>query len=182
MNAHRLNLIIFVLVASLNGCVISKHAASLGAQQTGLELVDQGTLWLRSGQLDRAQAAFETAWQLAKLPAALDGLGCVAFSRADARLAEELFVKAYQADHRYTASLANLALLYKHHGLSGAAQRLYTAAIAKDPKNFRARNNFGVLLADIEGSPQAAKAELLRAAALKSDPLIENNLRSISEE
>ena len=172
----------FLLSIGLGGCVITKPSTQPGSQQLGLELIDQGTVWLRAGELDRASGAYETAWQLAKLPAALDGMGCVAFRRGDARQAEALFIQAYQADHSYSAALANLALLYKQHGLSDAAKRLYIEAVQRNPKNYRARNNFGVLLSDIDTSAHAAKAELLRAAALKRDPLIESNLRSISEE
>lgn len=166
---------------SINACIVTKPQRPLDAEQTGLELIDQGTLWLRAAELDRAEGAFEAAWEVSKLAAALDGLGCVAFRRGDARRAEELFIKAYQVDHRYSVSLANLALLYKRNGLTHAAQRLYVEAIARNPRNFKARNNFGVLLSDIQELPQAGRLQLLRAAALKRDALIENNLRSISE-
>lgn len=175
-------IIISAALVVLMGCSIATKTPSAASQQNALELIDQGTLWLRTGDFDRAQASFETAWQIGKLAAALDGLGCVAFRKQQPRLAEKYFIQAYQFDQRYSFSLANLALLYKRYGLSQQALQMYKEAISHNPKNFRARNNFGVLLSDIDTTQQASKRELLRAAALKRDPLIESNLRSISEE
>ena len=146
-------------------------------------LVDQGTIRLRQGDLERARAAFEMAWELAGTAAALDGLGCVAFLEGDSGRAEELFVRAYQIDENYSNSLSNLALLYETNGLSDDARALYERALAEEPENVRARNNFAGYLADRgpkgRAEAGAARRELHRAAALVNHPLINDNIEAL---
>ena len=183
MNGNRI--ILVLLVFNLCACAVPV-APNPSSINEGLKLVDQGTLQLRKGAFDQAQASFEMAWEIANLAAALDGLGCVAFLREDYPGAEQYFVQAYQQDPDYSNSLGNLALLYERHGLSDEAQQLYERAIAEDPKNVRSRNNFAGFLVSEGGANRSAqgrkagiiraKHELHRAAALANNPIINENI------
>jgi Tfp pilus assembly protein PilF len=173
----RRNGIIFVIVFCV-GCAVVEAPPSFEASQRGLKLVDQGTLLLRSGELEKAEAAFLVAYELARLPAAVDGLGCVAFLRGDMVVAEQRFVEAYQADEGYNNALGNLALVYEATGRKEDATRLYARAVRENGDNFRIRGNFGAFLAD-SGNRQEAKQELLKAASIASHPLIEENLKRV---
>jgi len=180
---------------NFSGCTGVVVAPDSSAVSESLKLVDQGTLHLRDGALDQAQASFEMAWEIGSQAAALDGLGCVAFMREDYPSAEQYFVQAYQQDPDYSNSLGNLALLYEKHGLSNDALQLYERAIEEDPKNIRSRNNFAGFLASGKAAngnsqlrkadSQRAKRELQRAAALANNPIINENigrLKSASSE
>jgi tetratricopeptide (TPR) repeat protein len=148
--------------------------------QRAMDLVDQGTLLLRANRLDEAQGAFAAAVDLGPMPAAIDGLGCIAFMREDFLLAEKYFVEAYNLDKTYFASLGNLALLYELRGLSDKAIQLYRMALEAEPENFRTRNNIAVHLLD-KGESQAAKEQLLKALALAKHPVVAANVLRLEE-
>lgn len=173
---------LILLSGTLWGCALPQ-SPDISAQNQALQLVDQGTYYVRAGELDRAEAAFKVAYEAGKLAAAVDGLGCVAFLRGNAQSAERYFIQAYQMDESYNDSLANLALLYESRGLYSKAEAMYRLAIKQDPRNFRARNNFAGLLFDNNkgGSVAArvAREELLKAEALAEHPLIKDNLNKI---
>jgi len=170
-----------LLTLMLLGCTIGNVPSSI-AQRQAMELVDQGTQYLRQADLDRAEAAFSVAYQLHRSSAALDGLGCVSFLRGDAVQAEKLFIQAYQADESYYNSLANLALLYESRGLYSQARATYRLAIREDPANFRARNNLAGLMFEGRNSERrAARHQLLKAQALARHPLIEKNLVKLED-
>ena len=142
------------------------------------ELVDSGTMLMRAKRLDEARAAFTLSHELLPTPAAVDGLGCVAFLEGDVRRAEKLFVKANQMEPNYVNALANLALLYEIDGRSELAERLYRRALGADPENFRARNNFAGLLAETRGRT-TARAELLKAQSVIEHPVVLDNLEKL---
>lgn len=161
------------------GCAIEK-APGTSDEHRALALVDQGTVLLRSGDLDRAAAAFQVAYELARPAAAADGLGCVAFLRGDVLAAEKLFIQAYEMDENYSQSLANLALLYESRGLYSQAEAMYRRVIEEDPANFRARNNFAGLLFDNKKESGArVRGELLRGAAVQPHPLLKWNISKV---
>jgi len=155
---------------------------SITQQQRALELIDQGALHLRQGELDRAKAAFTVAKNLAPLPQALDGLGAAAFLAGDYAAAQRYFVGAYKLDPSYSEALANLAILYEALEFTKEAQILYRRAISENPENYRARNNFAASLYDHNKIElNEVRSELLRAEALVQHPLILDNLKIIED-
>jgi len=171
-------LMIVALTPWLAGCMLP-GPVGLEAKHQALALVDQGTMLLRQGDLDQAEAAFRVAYELAGPAAAVDGLGCVAFLKGDLEQAEKYFVQAYQMDESYYESLGNLALLYESQGLYSQAKRVYSLAIQHNPGDYRARNNFAGLLLDIKEDAQRARWELLKARALVDHPLISKNIERV---
>jgi len=142
-----------------------------------LAIVDRGTAALRSGDLSAAATAFELAFENGRLPAALDGLGCVAFRRSDAPGAQRYFLAAYDADNSYTQALAHLALLYHLRHLDQPAETLYRRALAENPRLFDARNNFAVFLSDKhKAAAHEVQRELEKAYLLVPHAVIAENL------
>lgn len=155
---------------------------SIQDQSDALNLVDSGVVYLREGQLDRAEANFEIANEIMPMAAAIDGLGCVAFLRGDTALAESLFWQAYEMDSSYNTSLGNLALLYEHKGETEKAEEFYNKALVHDTKNFKTRNNYAAFLYDKRASKTRVLAELLKAEALFGDVKIYDNIHLITKE
>lgn len=147
-------------------------------------LVDQGTLHLRTAELDRAGSEFRLAWDMAQLPAALDGLGAVMFRQGDYAAAEKLFLQAAQLDESYPEALANLALLYEAQGLKEKAGYYYQLALERGPANARARNNYAAYIVDNDSSSRSmgrARAELFKAEAVMRHPVISANIQRVVE-
>lgn len=174
---------VLLFAVGLVGCVPVQESPEPDAIADGLHLIDQGTAYLQMSDLARAKAAFEVAWDLAALPAALDGLGCVAFLEGDLARAQKYFVSAYEQDETYTTALGNLALLYESVGMTNEAQILYKRVLKEDPRNFRARNNFAGFLIEHKNegtvTRERAKRELLRAEALTDHSFIQKNLEKV---
>ena len=148
-------------------------------------LIDQGTLHLRSGELDRAGSEFRLAWDMAQLPAALDGLGAVMFRQGDYAAAEKLFLQAAQLDESYPEALANLALLYETLGMKAKAGHYFQLALERGPANARARNNYAAYIVDNESgviSREKAKSELYKAEAMMQHPIISANIHKVIED
>lgn len=172
------NLLCVLISVLACGCSVVEAPPTLEAYQRASHLIDQGTLLLREGDLDRAEATFMVAYEIARLPAAIDGLGCVAFLRGDLGMAERRFIEAYQADEGYNNALGNLAMVYEAQGRDRAAEKLYARAVQENGENFRIRGNFGAFLAK-RGSREDARVEFLKAASIASHPLIEENLKRV---
>ena len=88
-------LLVVLIAGGVGGC-INTSELDPSAMGRALSLVDRGTLHLRLGALSSARAEFQLAYELAQLPQALDGLGCVAMLEGDVQAAEQLFLKAYE--------------------------------------------------------------------------------------
>lgn len=173
----------FILLASLaltSGCTIRNYS-STQEEHEALLLVDRGSAFLRAESLDEAQAAFLVAYQMARLPRAVDGLGCVAFRRGDLLTAERLFRQAFELDPNDVEPLANLALLYDRQGKTDAARILFKRVLLHEPTNVRARNNFSALLFESHQIGQA-RAEILMAQAVVKHPVLTGNLIKIDSE
>lgn len=178
-------LLLFVLITLLSACAPMNMGATLVEQQEARELIDKGTAHLREYELEDAQAAFSLAVELAELPAAYDGLGCVALLAGEYKIAEQYFVYAYNKDENYKNALGNLAYLYEIRGFKIRARQLYLAAIEENPGNFRFRNNFAAFLVDDKYSSSRsvdltrAKTELFKAQALFKHKVISDNLKQL---
>jgi Flp pilus assembly protein TadD len=169
---------------ALVGCVAGIQP-SVQEVMRAENLVEQGALNLRRGELDQAEACFALAQELAPSAAALDGLGCVAMLRGDAKTAQKHFLNAYAFDENYRNSLGNLALLYESQGLMREARTLYERAITENPENFRFRNNFAAFLIDYGSGGRdrrIAAGELQKAKAVAPCPVVEHNLEKLAEE
>ena len=144
-------------------------------------MVDSGVFSLRQGKLAAAKASFEVAWDLAALPAALDGLGSVALLEGEVGMAEQYFESAHRLDDTYVQSLANLALIYEYRGEYARALELFREVLKSDPANEAVRNNYAVSLFEQEKvlATKLVMGELLRAAALSKHPVIKHNQRFI---
>jgi len=74
-------------------------------------------------------------------------------------------------------ALANLALVHESLGNLTFADSLYRRAIVEDPKNYRARGNFSVFMAEYLDEKEEARRELLKAKVIESSPLLIHNER-----
>ncbi len=171
-------ILLIVITLTFAGCLVTEPP-SMDAIHRARELVDQGVIYLELGELERAEATFRVAFEVAEIPQSLDGLGCVAFLRGDFESAEKLFNQAYALDPAYTYVLGNLALLYEQQGAAEKSLALYQRAIELNPANFQFRNNFGVFLKQKLDYPNLSVSELRKGAALSPDPLIEYNLKQL---
>ncbi|MCB0328772.1 MAG: hypothetical protein KDD70_03890 [Bdellovibrionales bacterium] len=170
-----------LFVETMTGCVASlPPSPTLEESRRASELVDQGTALLRRGALKEAQASFEVSFDLDQTAAALDGLGCVAFLSGDVELARDYFLLAYEQDHSYSQSLANLALLYDYIGAKEESRVLFERALGGDVDNAPTRNNLGVLLEE-GGAKSAATSEMFRAYVVLPHEIIGKNLEQIGE-
>ena len=149
------------------------------------ELLRHGNAELQAGDwdsLDRAQGAYSVARELSpEDPRVIDGLGCVAWRKGNAELAELYFKRAVELSPVYDRPLAHLAAVAESRGHQQAAAELLLKALALNPLNFRARNNFAAVLINTsaKGPPLAeAQRELLKAYELAGpeDPIVSGNL------
>lgn len=172
-----------LLGVCLVGCALERPIG-VDDQHEVLRLIDQGTLYLRSEDLENAEASFKVASEIMESAAVYDGLGCVALLKGYYHDAEGYFWRAYEIDSTYNNSLGNLALLYEITGRTAKAKELYARSLMEDPKNFRARNNYAGFLADKGGIADSKQAisELMKARMLAQHPLILDNIEQLQVE
>lgn len=171
-------IILGLLVSLLCGC--SQTTVSPERWERAHELVDKGDLALRQGRFDDAEVAFSMAWDIAKVPSAVDGKGCVALVRGDLATAERYFSQALETDNEYKHALGNLALVRDLQGREREAKELYNQALEADPENVQARNNRAVLEYESEGSTLGALRELRKAALSEDRGVIGANIEVLS--
>lgn len=145
------------------------------------QLVEDGTKALRAGKLEDADAAFSIAVDLAEVPAAVDGRGCVALLKGDWERAERFFLKAHALDGDYTRALGNLGLLRDLQGRKEEAKILYSKVLTYDPENWEVRNNLGVLEYELKGSTLEALQQLKRAELSNDNGVIRRNIALLSD-
>jgi Flp pilus assembly protein TadD len=175
-------MILLIAVIGVMGCSLPR-SVTLADQQKIRHLVDTGVVALRKGDLARAQASFEVAESLGAEAEALDGLGCVAFLRGDLAQAETLFLEALDRNPQYTQAIGNLALLYEQRGERQAAEERFEEALLRDPANARVRNNYALFLAEQRGrGDPTVRQELLRAAVLDQEVLVQLNVQQLTKE
>jgi tetratricopeptide (TPR) repeat protein len=174
---------LWLLVMGLSGCV-GWSGASIAPQryERALQLVDEGTSRLRERRLSEADAAFSAASELAPIPAALDGLGCVALLTGDFGRAKGLFLAALELDTSYVEASANLALLMDLSGHHERALALYNQYLSQVPDAGMARNNKAVLEYERGGGTIRAAQEMAKVALFSSHGVITRNREALSRE
>ena len=191
-------LFLFLLVALIPGCArrgLSPEDKAIREQKVRL-LLAQGNKHLRGSSwddLDKAQAAYGTARDLSREdPRAIDGLGCVAWRKGNSKLAEFYFRRAVELDSNYDRPLVHLALIADSRGDKQASRELLQMAIALNPLNFRAHNNYAAVLMNSNSnfkSEERSKAlgeahrALLKAYELSGpeEPYVTENLATLSQ-
>lgn len=177
----RIGVLLALILIFASSCTVI-HAPDSDSRQRALQLIDRGVLYLRQGDLVRAEASFKVAQELAELPAAVDGLGCVALLKGENQQAEELFKRALEIDFRYTEALGNLALLYEQMALPEQAESYFRKSILLDPGNIRIRNNYAIFLAHkSDKQVDSAREQLLKASVLMDTPMVEANMLELSK-
>ncbi len=183
-----------LIAATLSACFHGGQvpaADGFAMRETAIrELMTRGTAGLRAGErggesgLDRAEAAFLTAHQLDPLdPRAIDGLGCVALRRLQLEVAEKHFQRAIELHPGYDRPFAHLAAVAELRGDHVAARMLFERALRLNPLNYRARNNYAALLADVYGERFRAFRELQQASEASGETAsaITGNISSLDE-
>jgi Flp pilus assembly protein TadD len=147
--------------------------------------VNTGTIHLLQGDLEKAEASFLLAKEIAKLPEALDGLACVAFLRGDFERAEEGFTWIIEQFPDYAAVYGNAALLLEAQGKKEQARAYYLRALELDPENAAARNNFAVHLKEASQGEEIELESLRQLgqayAVYENNPVIKDNISIIRE-
>ncbi len=168
-----------ISIMVLSGCVLQRTSPL--KEQRAQEMVDRGTILLRRGMYDHAEAAFRVALDQARVPAAYDGLGCALFLRGKPLEAESIYLKVITWFPRYAPAKANLALLYDMRGERSKALSLYEEALAQDPMNFKVRNNYGALLSNSQNQrgKSLGKSYLTDAQVIVNHPIVRANLEAI---
>jgi Flp pilus assembly protein TadD len=167
-----------IVVVTLTGCAVVRPVSQDQVRRANA-LVDVGVMHLREMRLVDADAAFEQAFDIAPVAAALDGIGCVALLNGDFDKAEQMFVRAYEMDAEYDQSMANLALLRDIQGRKEEASQLYHEYLSRYPEAARVRNNAALLDFDLNERPEVVTRELQKAATIEDSSIVRENLEKV---
>jgi predicted Zn-dependent protease len=131
----------------------------------------------KSGELDKAEKAFDRALQLDSTETKFWlGSARVLLDRKREHEALERVEKALTIDSTSSDGLRLLARAKAQLGETEAAIEVYRKALVKDDRDVWAMNNLGVLYLD-QGQPEQALGPLSRAVELKpTAPVFRNNL------
>lgn len=156
---NRLTLLIFGL-AGICGCGRRPKPSP-----QAMDLVRKGALWLRSGDLDRAEASFGLALEYRpRMAEAVNGVALVAFRRGQYKRAEHLFRKALIFNEDLAEAHNNLGVLLCRRKAFGSCRRHLVSALAVDPGYTDARVNLARCLIR-QGKLEQARNHLLKATA-----------------
>ncbi len=169
------------LCSLFTGCV-PLGAAKPDRLHRAEQLVDKGVVALRARDLERAQAAFLMATEVAPTASAYDGLGCVALLRGDFVSSAESFRQALRIDPRYHRAIANWALLEDLQGHQEIALTLYNYYLNQYPDAAYIRNNKATLEYERGGRRMWVAQELQKALLVTPHAVIQGNLDRLREE
>ena len=130
-----------------------------------------GVLLFRTGRLDEARSAFETALQLTPdgIYRPLENLGTTYLYQADFDKAIEIY-ETIPEPIPYALHASNLATAYFFKGDMDKAVENFARAVELDPKEAELRRNYGDVLLRI-GESEAAEAEFRKAVTLMDGEL-----------
>jgi tetratricopeptide (TPR) repeat protein len=135
-----------LLLSGVLGC--SVHHQSSRDRTQAEELVERGIVLMRGGDVDKAYAAYELAFDTYPLASALDGKGCVAVLKGNFGEAERYFLLAADQNPHYTAWKTNLAFLRELQGRPESALDLYRSYLKKKRFDPKRRSNYSAFLYD----------------------------------
>jgi Tfp pilus assembly protein PilF/peroxiredoxin len=131
-------------------------------------LFNLGTLYVKSGQPERARIAFQRALSVnPELAEASNGLGALVAQSGNLAAAIGLFRKALAVTPDYPEALNNLGYSLVQTGQDGEAFELYQKAVALQPDFPEAFNNLGIYFAR---RGEMAKAESYFKRAVEKRP------------
>jgi len=139
-------------------------------------LVDKGVVALRARDLERAHAAFSMAAEVAPIPSAHDGLGCVSLLQGDYVSSAESFRRALRIDPGYHRAIAHWALLEDLQGHRDNALSLYNHYLNHYPEAGYIRNNKAALEYERGGRRILLVQELHKALLVTPHAVIQANL------
>jgi tetratricopeptide (TPR) repeat protein len=181
MKSHKYLLALTLSALLCTGCAPAIEMRSAYWHQAE-QYVGFGALELEQGRLEAAERWFGLALEVEQLPAALDGLGCLAFRRQNYSQARRYFEAAIALDESYYQALANLAQVEEHDGNHQRALELYARVLEQRPTHVAARNNLAVLLEE-QGKLTVSelREELLRANLIEYQPIVIENIQKVEE-
>ncbi|HJZ87372.1 MAG TPA: tetratricopeptide repeat protein [Polyangia bacterium] len=140
---------------------------------------NQGLLYDKCGQLEKAERAYKQALEMnPRYANALGGLGVVAWKKGDRQGAENYFRQALGIDQRCLPALVNMAVLLRERALrTGDANAVRDAqddvrrALAVDGENMSAYTTLALIYYDLAGGDKSKleMAETVIAQATKKN-------------
>lgn len=167
---------ILLCLAHMVGCSASRAVPEMDARKAEA-LVDVGTRFLRERRLSEAKKAYELAFEVAPVAAAVDGLGCVALLEGLYEVAEGYFMEAYEMDRSYDEALVNLGLVKELQGDPTEAKAIYLRYLKNHPSSGRVRNNLAALEYDRGRRTIDTVASLEKAIVLSNQGVSRDNLQ-----
>jgi tetratricopeptide (TPR) repeat protein len=152
----------------LEGAALPAFETAAKGDPSAFTLYSLGTLYMKSGQPAKAQAAFERALQVkADFAEASNGLGALLAQGGDLSGAVARFRMALDATPDYPDAMNNLGYALLQAGRRDEAFDLYQRALKLQPDFPEAFNNLGIYFA---GDGDMARAESYFKQALEKRP------------
>ena len=158
-------LLLILLIFSFSAC----GPVNMKPSPQTLKLVEQGAEWLKSGDLNRAEASYSLALEYRpNMAEAYNGLALVALERGDRELAVKHLRKALTFNEDLAEAHNNLGVLYYRAGKMKKSRTHLISALGVDPGYHTARGNLVRTLLKM-GKHKEARTHLLKITAQKPD-------------
>lgn len=158
-------LLLILLILSFSAC----GPVNMKPSPQTLKLVEQGAEWLKSGDLNRAEASYSLALEYRpNMAEAYNGLALVALERGDKELAVKHLRKALTFNEDLAEAHNNLGVLYYRAGKMKKSRTHLISALGVDPGYHTARGNLVRTLLKM-GEHKEARVHLLKITAQKAD-------------
>ncbi len=158
-------LLLILLILSFSAC----GPVNMKPSPQTLKLVEQGAEWLKSGDLNRAEASYSLALEYRpNMAEAYNGLALVALERGDRELAVKHLRKALTFNEDLAEAHNNLGVLYYRAGKMKKSRTHLISALGVDPGYHTARGNLVRTLLKM-GEHKEARVHLLKITTQKAD-------------